>query len=88
LRFKINYFVIGGWLPEFLIKHKLHAKFLKRINAVFCETENMELKLIDWLSFKNIVIIPNFRLSSFKPQNINSSDCLKIVFIYYNIINN
>lgn len=81
LRFKINYFVIGGWLPEFLIKHKLHAKFLKRINAVFCETKNMELKLIDWLSFKNIVIIPNFRLSSFKPQNINSSDCLKIVFM-------
>jgi glycosyltransferase involved in cell wall biosynthesis len=80
-KFKLNYFVIGGWLPEFLRRNNLHAFLLKRINSVFIETDNMNQKLLDWFDFNNIIIIPNFRLHNFPKIINNHGEYLKLVFL-------
>jgi glycosyltransferase involved in cell wall biosynthesis len=79
--FKINYIVIGGWLPEFLKRHKMHALLLKRINAIFIETDNMNQKLKDWFDFRKNYIIPNFRIHNFSKIINNPGEILKIVFM-------
>jgi glycosyltransferase involved in cell wall biosynthesis len=80
-KFKIFYFVIGGWLPEYIRNKKIHIKFLKRLTAIFCETNNMLTKLVTLYGFTNVILIPNFRLSCFKPEIKLNSDTLKLVFM-------
>ena len=55
---KLHYAVIGGWLPEFLKKHGVLAKFLKKFHGIYVETNSMKNSLDD-MGFKNVTVMPN-----------------------------
>lgn len=62
------YIVIGGWLSDFLVKLPLHRWMLKRIKAIFPETQLMYEQLKNHYQISNIQVLPNFRISDFKPN--------------------
>lgn len=55
---KLHYVVIGGWLPEFMERHRFLAKFLKKFDGIYVETVSMKTAL-DAMGFENIVVMPN-----------------------------
>lgn len=79
-RFKIHYFVVGGWLREYLTKLPIHRFMLSRINGIHAETKRLKDELEEYYSFKNVDIFPNFRFFDFEPK-YSESKKLKIVFM-------
>lgn len=68
---KIQYVVIGGWLPFFIEKHKWLTGMLKKFDGIFVETKTMKIALKK-KGFQNVEIMPNFKnLSILKPENLN-----------------
>lgn len=80
-RFKILYFIIGGWLVEYLSTKPLHRWMLKRINGIFSETKLMKKSLEDNYGFDNVTVFPNFRFSVFVPTRHHEKGKLKLVFL-------
>ena len=64
-RFKIHYFVVGGWLKEFLVKKPIHRFMLKRIEGIHVETKRLENELKLYFHFRNVDNFPNFRFFEF-----------------------
>lgn len=60
---KLFYFVVGGWLPEFVKSNNKLINPLKSFDCIFVETNTMKSGLEN-LGFSNIVRIENFRDSS------------------------
>lgn len=58
---KIFYSVVGGWLPEYLEKNIRLCKKAKKLTGIFVETNSMKKKL-DNMNFKNVDVIPNFKV--------------------------
>ena len=56
----IHYIVIGGWLIGYAEKHKLSARFLKKLSGIFVETQVMRRGL-ERLGFDNVFVMPNFK---------------------------
>ena len=78
---KIHYFVVGGWLKEFIEnKHGLKKK-LSKINGIHCETQLMKGQLEREYGFKNVDVFPNFRISDFKSTAHHEDGKLKLVFM-------
>ena len=78
---KIHYFVVGGWLVEFLKgKHRLRNK-LSRIAGIHCETQHMKNALEKGYGFRNVDVFPNFRISDFHPKTTHEENKLKLVFM-------
>ncbi|TDQ73502.1 glycosyltransferase family 4 protein [Sphingobacterium yanglingense] len=75
---KIFYFVIGGWLCDFLKNKPFHKFFLKGIKGIFVETTLLKNELI-LKGFKNVEIIPNFKFYKQATQSV--VDNHKLVFI-------
>lgn len=57
---KLNYIVVGGWLPEFLKAHNFIAKLLKKFDGIYVETSSMKDDL-EKEGFTNIFLLPNFK---------------------------
>lgn len=57
---KLHYSVIGGWLPEFLQEHQRITESIKKMHAVYVETQSMKQGLIE-LGLENVVHMPNFK---------------------------
>lgn len=57
---KLNYAVVGGWLPQFLNEHKLICKMLKKFDGIYVETCSMKSNL-DAMGFANVYMLPNFK---------------------------
>ncbi|MBE7053786.1 MAG: glycosyltransferase [Ruminococcaceae bacterium] len=57
---KLYYFVVGGWLPEYIEENKFLKKPLKKFDAIFVETNIMKEKLENQ-GFENVFYFPNFR---------------------------
>lgn len=55
---KLQYVVIGGWLPEFLNDRKRLSKCLKKFDCIYVETEAMKSAL-ETQGFENIFVMPN-----------------------------
>lgn len=55
---KLHYAVIGGWLPQFLMKRKRLAKALKKFDGIYVETETMK-KALEAQGFRNVYLLPN-----------------------------
>lgn len=55
---KIHYIVIGGWLPQFLLKRKRLSKSLKKFDEIYVETNTMK-NALKAQGFENILIMPN-----------------------------
>lgn len=79
-RFKIHYFVVGGWLREYLTKLPIHRFMLSRIKGIHAETKRLKNELEDYYGFNNVDIFPNFRFFEFNPKSSGSKK-LRIVFM-------
>lgn len=79
-RFKIHYFVVGGWLREYLTSRPIHRCMLKHIKGIHVETKRLKSELEEYYNFKNVDIFPNFRFFDFHPQT-SKTDKLRIVFM-------
>lgn len=67
---KLHYSVIGGWLPEYLKKHRVVKVVLKLFDNIYVETETMKNKAEEQ-GFKNITVVPNFKdLRILKPNEL------------------
>lgn len=64
-RSKIHYFVVGGWLSEYLRNKPLHRFLLKRISGIHPETNRLKAELETEYGFNNVSLFPNFRLTDF-----------------------
>lgn len=54
------YVVIGGWLPNFVKKHRFLNSQLKKLDGICVETRKMENEL-QTLGFENVFIFHNFK---------------------------
>jgi len=81
MRIKILYFVVGGWLADYLKKKPIHAFLLKRIYKIFSESKEVRKKLIVEYGFENVEVFPNFRIHSFVPSMNINKNFFKIVFM-------
>ncbi|MDD2637138.1 MAG: glycosyltransferase [Bacteroidales bacterium] len=77
----IYYFIIGGWLPEFLKDKYYHRKALKSLTAIFSETSQMIVNLSQWYAFNNVYLFPNFRINNFSPSITEPDGLLRLVFM-------
>lgn len=57
---KKYYFVIGGFLPEFLRKHNGYRRVLAKYNGYFVQTSGIK-NYLDSINYKNVFLIPNFK---------------------------
>ena len=57
---KLHYVVIGGWLPEYLEKHRITKHLLKKFDKIYVETSMMKSKL-EKQGFNNVLVMPNFK---------------------------
>lgn len=77
---KIHYFVIGGWLREFLANLPLHRFMLRHISGIHTETQRLKSELETYYNFTNVDVFPNFRFFDFQPSR-SSCDKLRVVFM-------
>lgn len=80
-RFKILYFIIGGWLVEYLSKKTIHRAMLRKIDSIYSETILMKELLQQNYKFNNIKVFPNFRVTNYIPSVHHDSGYLKLVFM-------
>lgn len=80
-RIEILYFIVGGWLDEYLQSKRLHVSLLYNIRGIFSESKQLQQNLIDHYKFKNVLTFPNFRIHAFKPTFNHNIGTLKIVFL-------
>lgn len=79
-RVKIHYFVVGGWLREFLTHLPVHRYMLRRISGIHAETKRLRDELGEHYHFTNVDTFPNFRFFDFNPLQTDSNK-LRIVFM-------
>lgn len=79
-RFKIDYFVVGGWLSSFLQNLPVHRCMLKHIKGIHVETKRLLNDLKTQYGYKNVDIFPNFRFFDFNPVP-SASETLRVVFM-------
>lgn len=72
-RVKIHYFVVGGWLDEYLKNLPRHCRKLARIEGIHVETHKLESSLKALYGFKNVDIFPNFRFFSYDVDKYDAS---------------
>lgn len=78
-RVDIQYFVIGGWLVQFLERNPIHYYLLKKISGIHVETFLMYSRLQKDFRFRNVNVFPNFRFFNYVPK-IEKHDKFKVVF--------
>lgn len=60
-RCKLHYVVVGGWLVKFLKKHTVLARFLRKFDCIYVETNAM-LRGLQAMGFNNLHLMPNFKV--------------------------
>lgn len=55
---RIHYIVIGGWLPQFLIKRKSLSAILRKFDGIYVETNSMK-NALEAQEFANVIVMPN-----------------------------
>lgn len=71
---RLHYIVIGGWLQDFLLKHKDTSRALKKFIGIYVETNTMK-QALEKQGFSNIYILPNC-----KPLDILKETDLQSVY--------
>ncbi len=59
-RCKIHYYVVGGWLHNYLDRSKSGTKNLKKMDAIYVEIPAMQQELLE-RGFQNAVLVNKFR---------------------------
>ena len=57
-RRRVHYIVIGGWLPQFLLRHKNLSRILRNFHGIYVETHSMK-NALEAQKFDNIFVMPN-----------------------------
>ena len=78
---RIHYFVVGGWLAEFLKGKPRHSRKLAKIAGIHCETHSLKESLEENYGFHNVDVFPNFRITDFTPTAHHEEGKLKLVFM-------
>lgn len=78
--FKVDYFVVGGWLCDYLKNKPLHRWFLRAISGIYPETDKLKKQLENEYGFKNVCKFTNFREFDIKPI-IKNNKKLELVFM-------
>ncbi|MDE6091305.1 MAG: glycosyltransferase [Duncaniella sp.] len=79
-RFRIDYFVVGGWLSQYLKNMPVHTWMLKHIAGIHVETKRLKSDLEKVNCLANVDIFPNFRFFDFTPKPSNTEK-LRCVFM-------
>lgn len=81
--FNIHYFIVGGWLVEFLKNKPIHRLLLKNIKGIYSETLFMKEELENLYGMNNIDVFPNFRFQENRriQRTKKFSKNLKLVFM-------
>ena len=67
---KLFYSVIGGWLPELVMRHKHLCSKLRKFDGIWVETDDLQKSMIS-LGFTNISVVNNFKdLIPLKPKDL------------------
>lgn len=77
----ILYFVVGGWLADYIESKNIYIFLLSKIRGIFTESEQLKTSLITKYKFNNVTVFQNFRIHSFIPSFIQENNCFKIVFM-------
>lgn len=80
-RIDILYFVVGGWLADYLENKNFYIFLLSKIRGIFTESEQLKSLLIKKYKFNNVTVFQNFRIHSFIPSFHQHKDDFKIVFM-------
>ena len=78
--FSIHYFVVGGWLREFLSRLPVHRSMLAHVAGIHVETRRLKEELEKYYNYKNVDLFPNFRFFDFSPSNVEHEK-LRLVFM-------
>lgn len=78
--FKVDYFVVGGWLADYLKTKPLHIYLLKYIAGIYTETELLKNRLENEYNLTNVTKCTNFREFNFTPI-VKNNDKLELVFM-------
>ena len=77
----IHYFVVGGWLKEFLDELPWHRKKLSKVAGIHCETNLMKTLLENEFGYNNVDVFPNFRVNNYIPKIYHEDSKIKLVFM-------
>lgn len=84
-RIRIHYFVVGGWLADFIKDLPVHRFMLSHIQGIHVETNKLKDDLETLYGFNNVDLFPNFRYFKFDENNsIRESrdiESIKLVFV-------
>lgn len=78
--FKIEYFVVGGWIGNFIKNLPIHQYMLRHISGVYPETDLLKNQLVQEYHLSNVSKFPNFREFDFNPESKNNKK-LELVFM-------
>ena len=65
---KIHYIVVGGWLPQFLMRRQSLSRILKKFDGIYVETNTMKSAL-KAQGFRNVYVIPNCKKLTVLSEN-------------------
>lgn len=79
---KVKYFVVGGWLVDFLKERPKNVCNIKKFDIIYVETMYL-LNGLKEMGVSNVKLFPNFRITSFKPtiDKCINNDAFKVVFM-------
>lgn len=84
-RVQIHYFVVGGWLAEYVKNLPVHRYMLSTLKGIHVETKKLKEDLETLYSFNNVDIFPNFRFFNFDQRRVSTksqdSHSLNLVFV-------
>lgn len=79
---RIHYFVVGGWLANYIEPLPIHRFMLRRISGIYPETHELEKNLRDKYGYDHVCVFKNFRfLETESFENSHESGKLKLVFM-------
>lgn len=58
---KIHYFVVGGWLADYLADKPRHVRMLQRVAGIYPEIDTLSQRLTSTYGLEKVVTFPNFR---------------------------
>lgn len=83
-RVRIHYFVVGGWLAEYVENLPVHRFMLSKLRGIHVETKKLKEDLETSYSLNNVSIFPNFRFFNIdETKSLNKSQnaqSLNLVF--------
>jgi len=77
---RFHFFVVGGWLPEFLQERPRLLRQVRGLGALYVQTKAMRLRLKE-MGFPEVFLFPNFRdFPSLSAKRYQQAGALRLVY--------